>query len=156
MDRRRAWWAACLTFICLSLAVLHVGAKEAAPAASDPALEARMQKIAEGLRCLVCQNQTIADSHADLAADLRQEIREMLQQGKTDQDIQTYMTDRYGDFILYKPPVKSSTLLLWFGPGALLVLGLISLFVILRRRAQLPDQAFDADDDQELAASDSN
>ena len=121
-------------------------AKEAAPAAADPALEQHMLDIAQGLRCLVCQNQTIAELHADLAADLREEIRELLRQGKTDQQIRDYMTARYGDFVLYKPPVKSTTLLLWFGPALLLCAGLASLVVILRRRARLPDDAFEADE----------
>src|SRR3954466_8147990 len=88
-------------------------AKEAEPAAADPALEARMLAIAAELRCLVCQNQTIADSHADLAADLRRQVRELLQQGKTDAEIRDYMTSRYGDFVLYRPPLKTTTAALW-------------------------------------------
>jgi cytochrome c-type biogenesis protein CcmH len=79
--------------------------------------------IATELRCLVCQNQTIADSHADLAVDLRQQIRELLKKGSTDQQVLSYMTDRYGDFVLYRPPVKTTTWFLWFGPGVLLVAG---------------------------------
>ncbi|GAB4171188.1 MAG: cytochrome c-type biogenesis protein CcmH [Rhodocyclaceae bacterium] len=109
-------------------------AQEAAPAADDPVLEKRMTKIAEILRCLVCQNQTIADSHADLAVDLRRQIREMLAGGKSDQEIIDYMVARYGDFVLYNPPVKSTTWLLWFGPFALMGVGLGVLFLKLRSR----------------------
>src|SRR3954469_10270442 len=84
--------------------------------AADPALEARMLAITGELRCLVCQNQTIADSHADLAQDLREEVREMLKRGQSAEQIRRYMTDRYGDFILYRPPLKASTVVLWLGP----------------------------------------
>jgi cytochrome c-type biogenesis protein CcmH len=121
-------------------------ANEAAPASADPVLEARMLKIATELRCLVCQNQTIADSHADLAIDLRQQVREMLQKGMTDQQIASYMTDRYGDFVLYRPPFKSTTALLWVGPGVLLVGGLVVLVWMLRRRSRMPADRFDADE----------
>jgi len=135
--------------IALMFAVLVAGAsvaKDAAPVAADPALEARMMAIATELRCLVCQNQTIADSHADLAIDLRQQIRELLQKGQTDQQVLQYMTDRYGDFVLYRPPVKATTWLLWFGPGVLLVGGLIGLILILRRRTRMSDDRFEPDE----------
>lgn len=135
--------------IALMLAALMACAafaKDAAPASADPALEARMMVIATELRCLVCQNQTIADSHADLAIDLRQQIREMLQKGQTNQQVLQYMTDRYGDFVLYRPPVKATTWFLWFGPGVLLVGGLIGLIVILRRRAHMSDDRFEPDE----------
>ena len=125
---------------------LGAAAKDAPPATADPVLEARMVAIANELRCLVCQNQTIAESNADLAVDLRQQVRELLSQGKTDEQIRTYMTDRYGDFVLYRPPVKGETLLLWFGPAALLVGGLIVLAMVLRRRAKLSDDAFEPDE----------
>jgi cytochrome c-type biogenesis protein CcmH len=118
-------------------------AKEAAPVASNPQLEARMMSLATELRCLVCQNQTIADSHAELAVDLRQQIREMLQKGMSDDQVRTYMTERYGDFVLYKPPFKTSTALLWAGPAALLGGALIALFVVLRQRQKLGADAFD-------------
>ena len=107
----------------------------AAHAAEDPAFERRVQKLSEELRCLVCQNQTIADSNADLAVDLKNQVREKLRQGASDKDVITFMTERYGDFVLYRPPMKASTLLLWFGPGLLLAGGLIALFMRLRQRA---------------------
>ncbi|RFO95371.1 cytochrome c-type biogenesis protein CcmH [Rhodoferax lacus] len=121
-------------------------AAEAVPAAADPVLEARMLKIAAELRCLVCQNQTIADSHADLAIDLRQQVRELLQKGMTDQQITAYMTDRYGDFVLYRPPFKATTVLLWAGPGVMLVGGLLVLVLVLRKRSRMPEDRFDADE----------
>lgn len=124
---------------------LAAGAKEAAPASADPVLEARVMRIAAELRCLVCQNQTIADSHADLAQDLRQQVREMLQKGQTDAQIIDYMTQRYGDFVLYRPPVKSTTALLWYGPAVLMLGGLGVLAVVLRRRSKLPDDQFEPD-----------
>ena len=111
--------------------------------AADPALEARMLAITGELRCLVCQNQTIADSHADLAVDLRQEVREMLQRGQTPEQIRRYMTDRYGDFVLYRPPLKASTAVLWLAPGALLAIALLALAVVIRRRSRLADDAFE-------------
>ena len=111
--------------------------------AADPALEARMLAITGELRCLVCQNQTIADSHADLAVDLRQEVREMLQRGQTPEQIRRYMTDRYGDFILYRPPLKASTAVLWLGPALLLAVALAALALVIRRRARLADDEFE-------------
>jgi cytochrome c-type biogenesis protein CcmH len=128
-------------------AVAPAHAKEAVPAAADPALEARVQRIAAELRCLVCQNQTIADSNADLANDLRRQVREMLVKGASDREILDYMTARYGDFVLYRPPVKSTTVLLWAGPLVLLVAGLITLALVLRRPNKLPDSAFERDEE---------
>jgi len=113
--------------------------------AADPALEARMLAITGELRCLVCQNQTIADSHADLAVDLRQEVREMLQKGRTPEQIRKYMTDRYGDFVLYRPPLKPSTVVLWLGPVVLLAVALLALVVVIRKRARLADDQFEPD-----------
>jgi cytochrome c-type biogenesis protein CcmH len=109
-------------------------------------LEARMLAITAELRCLVCQNQTIADSHADLAIDLRQQVRELLQKGMTNQQITDYMTARYGDFVLYRPPFKSTTALLWVGPGVMLVGGLLVLVLVLRRRSRMPEDRFDAEE----------
>ncbi len=121
-------------------------AKEAAPASDDPVLEARVMRIAAELRCLVCQNQTIADSHADLAQDLRNQVRDMLRAGKSEAEILAFMTDRYGDFVLYRPPVKSTTTLLWYGPALLLVGGVIVLITVLRRRSRMPDDRFEPDE----------
>ncbi|NMM13439.1 MAG: cytochrome c-type biogenesis protein CcmH [Rhodoferax sp.] len=121
-------------------------AKEAVLVAKDPVLDARMVRITSELRCLVCQNQTIADSHAALAVDLRNQVMEQLQQGQSDQQIIDYMTARYGDFVLYRPPLKASTVVLWFGPGLLLLISLAALFVVLRRRSRLPPEAFDPDE----------
>lgn len=122
-------------------------AKEAVPAAEDPVLEARMLRIATELRCLVCQNQTIADSHAELAVDLRNQVKEMLKRGDSDQAIIDYMTARYGDFVLYRPPLKGTTLILWFGPGLLLIGGLGALLLVLRRRSRLSADQFEPDPD---------
>ena len=109
-------------------------ATEAAMAA-DPVAEKRLQAISSELRCLVCQNQTIADSNAELAQDLRREVRGMIQAGQSDQQIIDFMVARYGDFVLYRPPLKGITLLLWGGPAVLLIGGLLALRSYLRRRA---------------------
>jgi len=140
---RGAAAALVLTLAC----ALPAGAKEAAPLASNPVIEARVMAIAVELRCLVCQNQTIADSHADLAVDLRRQIREMLERGQSEDEVLSYMTERYGDFVLYKPPFKLTTALLWAGPALLLVAALGTLFIILRRRQRLGADAFDPDTD---------
>jgi cytochrome c-type biogenesis protein CcmH len=144
-----AKWLALVLCVVLGLSPAH--AKEAAPAADDPALEARMQRIAAELRCLVCQNQTIADSPAGLSDDLRRDIREQLQRGATDAQVVQYMTDRYGDFIRYRPPVKGSTVALWVGPLVLLVGGVGVLVFALRRRAKLAPDRFEPDEDDEAA-----
>jgi cytochrome c-type biogenesis protein CcmH len=112
-----------------------VAAEEAKPVGGDPVLEKHVQALTSELRCLVCQNQTIADSHADLAIDLKNQVREKLAQGMSDQQVIDYMVERYGDFVLYRPPVKSTTWLLWFGPFLLLVLGLIALAWRIKSRA---------------------
>lgn len=109
-------------------------AKEAAPLAADEVVEKRMASIAEELRCLVCQNESLAGSHADLANDLRREIRAQIKAGKSDTEIMDFMVSRYGDFVRYRPPLKSSTFLLWFGPALLLLIGFVALFAYLRRR----------------------
>jgi cytochrome c-type biogenesis protein CcmH len=110
------------------------GARAAEPAATESALDKRVTALSQDLRCLVCQNQTIADSQAPLAIDLKNQIREKIAQGMSNDQIIDYMVQRYGDFVLYRPPVKAVTLALWFGPAALLVLGLIVLFRHLARR----------------------
>jgi cytochrome c-type biogenesis protein CcmH len=138
---------------CLAAATFGARADDARPAADDPALEARMMGIANELRCVVCQNQTVADSHAELAADLRQQIRDQLRAGRSPDEIRRFMTDRYGEFVLYRPPVNERTALLWFGPALLLAGGVGALLVVLRRRSRLPDEAFepaaeDSDDNE--------
>ena len=114
-----------------------VAAQQARPMAEDPVLEERLMNLSRELRCLVCQNETLADSRADLAVDLRNEIREQMKAGKTDQEIIAFLTARYGDFVLYRPPVKGSTYFLWFGPFVLLLGGLFLLFRYLKQRRQL-------------------
>jgi cytochrome c-type biogenesis protein CcmH len=103
-------------------------------ASADAALERRVQVLSEELRCLVCQNQSLADSNAELAVDLKNQVREKFRQGASEADVITFMTERYGDFVLYRPPLKATTLLLWFGPGLLMMAGLLALFLRLRRR----------------------
>ena len=125
---------------CASLLVMPaswaVDAATEAAMAADPVAEKRLQGLSEELRCLVCQNQTIADSNAELAQDLRREIRGMIKAGQSDQQIIDFMVARYGDFVLYRPPVKGITLLLWGGPVALLLLGVALLRSYLKRRAK--------------------
>ena len=127
-----------LLWLFLASSVL---AKEAPPASPDPALEKRTMALAEELRCLVCQNQTIAESHADLAIDLKNQIREKLKAGMSEEQIKQYLVARYGDFVLYKPPVMASTVALWFGPFVLLFGAVVGLyFYILRRRRSVDAQ----------------
>jgi len=129
--------------ICFASVAL---AKEAKPA-EDPQIAQRMRALTEQLRCLVCQNETLADSRADLAEDLRKEIREQMKAGKSDQEIIAFLTQRYGDFVLYKPPVKSTTYLLWFGPFVLLFAGTGVLYRYLKKRRELiDDQPLTADE----------
>ncbi len=114
---------------------------EVRPLGDDPAVEARLKVLSTELRCLVCQNQTLADSSAPLAEDLRKEIRELIAKGMTDQEVIDYLVVRYGDFVRYRPPLKSQTILLWAGPAILLMAGLGGLWRALRKRnAMLPDQ----------------
>ncbi len=144
-SRVAALASALVVALSLSLAAAPAAAKEAADVAADPKLEARVMGLAAELRCLVCQNQTIADSHADLAVDLRNQIRSMLAKGQSEDEIRRYMTDRYGDFVLYRPPFKPTTALLWAGPPVLLVIALVALFLMLRQRQRASPDAFDPD-----------
>jgi cytochrome c-type biogenesis protein CcmH len=112
-----------------------VWAGEARPLADDPVVEARLKHLAVELRCLVCQNQTLADSNAPLAEDLRREVREMIAKNMSDKEIIDFLTARYGDFVLYRPPLKATTTLLWVGPFVLLTVGATALVITLRRRA---------------------
>jgi len=109
-------------------------ANEAAPLADDPVTEQRLISISEEMRCLVCQNESLAGSRSDLANDLRREIRILIQEGKSDDQIRNFMVERYGDFVLYRPPVKPVTWLLWIGPFVILGIGIASLLTYLRRR----------------------
>src|SRR5690242_9756462 len=115
------------------LAVLLLGFSMAV-GAQDAAIERRVSHLSHELRCLVCQNQSLAESNAPLAQDLRNQIREQIAAGKSDQDVVDFMVQRYGDFVLYRPPFKASTLFLWAGPFLFLVLGLFFLFRFLRNR----------------------
>ena len=139
--RAAPWCAALALNAALWLGPLHAAAPTADPAAiaptvaADPALEADLQELAHKLRCLVCQNQSIAESNAPLAVDLRNQVREQLAAGKSKDDVIDYLVARYGDFVLYQPPLKASTLLLWGGPAALLLAGAGGLILRLRRRA---------------------
>ncbi len=121
-------------------------AGEAQPVAADPVLEARVQALSEELRCLVCQNQTLADSHAELAVDLKNQVREMLQKGLSDKEVINYMVTRYGDFVLYRPPVKGTTWVLWFGPFVLFAVALGALFFKIRQRRQMAVRELTADE----------
>jgi cytochrome c-type biogenesis protein CcmH len=127
-------------FVLIILVVFCFGgalvAKEAQPN-EDPKIEQRMRALTEQLRCLVCQNETLADSRAELAEDLRKQIREQMKAGKSDQEILAFLTQRYGDFVLYKPPVKATTYVLWFGPFILLIAGTLVLYRYLKHRREL-------------------
>ena len=136
-----SWRPWCLVLVLLVLAPVHAAwAGEAKPAAEDPALEARVNALANELRCLVCQNQTLADSNAPLAVDLRNQIREKMQQGASEGDIIGFMVERYGDFVLYRPPFNAATALLWAGPFLLLLGGFFLLFRRLRRKPEAPPE----------------
>jgi cytochrome c-type biogenesis protein CcmH len=128
--------AALLMLLLLCLLPVAVFNREAQPLAEDPQLEKRVMALAEDLRCLVCQNESLAGSHADLAVDLRRQIREQMKAGKSDQEIIAFMTDRYGDFILFRPPVKTITYVLWFGPFLLLAAGVAVQMLYLKRRRE--------------------
>ena len=111
-------------------------AKEAKPV-EDPQIEQRMQALTQQLRCLVCQNETLADSRADLAEDLRRQVREQMKAGKSDQEIIAFLTQRYGNFVLYKPPVQPTTYLLWFGPFVFLLGGTLLLYRYVKHRREI-------------------
>jgi len=129
--------------LMLAASAVSAQVKEAPLVTANPELEKRVMALSEELRCLVCQNQTLADSHAELAMDLKQQVREKLASGMSDQQVVDYMVERYGDFVMYRPPMKGSTLLLWFGPFALLAGGIIVLVRKLSRRqvaqTEVPD-----------------
>jgi cytochrome c-type biogenesis protein CcmH len=128
-----------LLLVAIAVSPLLAFAADAVPTERDAVVAARAVNLAERLRCLVCQNQTIADSNADLAQDLRREIREQIAAGRSDGEIVDYMVARYGDFVLYQPPLKSTTLLLWAGPALLVAIGFVVLARIVRARRMRPD-----------------
>jgi len=121
-----------ITMLLAFQCAVGVHAKEAVPLAEDPVVEQRLIIIAEELRCLVCQNESLAGSRADLAMDLRREVRTLIKDGKTDAEIKDFLVSRYGDFVLYRPPVKPTTWLLWFGPLLLLIGAICLLIKIIR------------------------
>ncbi len=152
MRRVAALLAALL--VAAPLATLGQGApaREARPLAEDPKVEARLAAIAEELRCLVCQNESLASSRAELAMDLKREVREQIRAGKTDAEIREFMVRRYGDFVLYRPPVKESTLLLWAGPFLLLIAAAAGAAIFVRRRRASAPAALSAEDEARAAA----
>jgi len=145
-----------LMTLALALSALAIGQaaanapREAPLHADDPVIEQRLINIADELRCLVCQNESLADSNAELAEDLRREIRDQMKAGLDDQQVIAYLTDRYGDFVLYRPPLKPVTYMLWFGPALFLALGAAIWYMTLRRRRALQDEPVDT---QKLAAA---
>ena len=141
-----------LIAVCL-FSLGNVFAKDAAPLADDPVTEQRLISISEEMRCLVCQNESLAGSRSDLANDLRREIRILIKEGKSDDQIRSFMVERYGDFVLYRPPVKPVTWLLWIGPFVILGLGVAGLLMYLRRRdSSVPNVALTDADNQKIDA----
>ena len=132
--------ATILLLILLLALPLAASAETAQPMPDDPVANKRAVHLADQLRCLVCQNQTIADSNAELALDLRRQIREQIAAGRSDGQIVDFMVERYGDFVLYRPPLKATTLFLWFGPPLLLLLGIIFLLRYLNARRKRVEQ----------------
>lgn len=110
-----------------------------ADTANEADIDVRLKRLSNELRCLVCQNSTLADSDAPLAQDLRNEIRKLMEEGKSDEEVVAFLVARYGDFVTFRPPVNANTALLWFGPFIMLAIGMITLVVVLRRRAKLID-----------------
>lgn len=131
----RALLGALAMLLCAQIAF----AIDTAPAFDDPQMQQRYERLSRELRCLVCRSETIADSNADLARDLRRQLRELMAAGKSDQEIVTYMTDRYGDYVLYKPPLQPRTFLLWAAPVVLLLGGIAAAAVVIMRKSRLPD-----------------
>jgi cytochrome c-type biogenesis protein CcmH len=136
-----------LLMILCALSFSSSFAKDATPLADDPVTEQRLISISEEMRCLVCQNESLAGSRSDLANDLRREIRTLIKEGKSDDQIRNFMVERYGDFVLYRPPVKPITWLLWIGPFIILLIGVAVLFTYLRRRNSAVTTIALSDDD---------
>jgi cytochrome c-type biogenesis protein CcmH len=140
-----------LAIIFLLMLSCTVGASTEYRKFANPEQQAVFENLTSELRCLVCQNQTIADSNAELAADLRRQVYEMLEQGKSKQDIVQFMTDRYGDFVLYNPPFKAKTGLLWLGPVLFLLTGLVAVFLFARRKKSAASPEPDNEQAKKLA-----
>ena len=139
--------------IACVLSLSSAFANEAAPLADDPVTEQRLISISEEMRCLVCQNESLAGSRSDLANDLRREIRILIKEGKSDDQIRSFMVERYGDFVLYRPPVKPVTWLLWIGPFVILGIGIAGLLMYLRRRnSSIPAVTLTDSDNQKIDA----
>ena len=144
---QRCWWVllGCVMQLQVQLQVplyAQVIGLEAAAMAQDPVVEARLVELSQELRCLVCQNESLASSHAELADDLRREVRSLIREGKSDQEVKDFLVARYGDFVLYRPEVKPLTWVLWFGPFVLMLLAVVFLGRYLQaRRAQVTPQA---------------
>jgi len=140
-------------FITLCIFSLMVCAKDATPLADEPLIEQRLISISEEMRCLVCQNESLAGSRSDLANDLRREIRTLIKEGKSDDQIRNFMVERFGDFVLYRPPVKPITWILWIGPFVLLMIGIAGLLIYLRRRnSRVLSVTLSAEDNQKIDA----
>jgi cytochrome c-type biogenesis protein CcmH len=136
--------------LLVSTAALAIDEK---PAFEDPAMQSRYEALTRELRCTVCQNQSIADSNASLARDLRREVRRLMEEGRSDQEIRDFLTDRYTDFVLYNPPVKPRTYLLWAAPGLLVIIGLgVAVMVVLRRAQAAKENPAVLDADNETGS----
>jgi cytochrome c-type biogenesis protein CcmH len=141
-----------LVAAALCAAAFGAFAQSAEVARPDAAVERRLKALGEELRCLVCQNQTIADSSAPLAVDLRNQLRAQISAGKSDDDIRAYMVQRYGDFVLYRPPLRATTLVLWIGPFALVAIGALIFVLVVRRRRPAEGESLSVQRRDELAA----
>ncbi|PPE67469.1 cytochrome c-type biogenesis protein [Caldimonas caldifontis] len=133
--------------LLITLLLLAAASMASAQTADDAVLDARARALASELRCLVCRNETLAESSAALAQDLRAELRRLLAEGRSDAEVRAFFSERYGDVVHYRPPLQRSTLALWFGPAALLGAGLLVLWLTLRRRQRLPAEAFEPEAD---------
>ncbi|SBT05345.1 Cytochrome c-type biogenesis protein CcmH [Candidatus Accumulibacter aalborgensis] len=147
----RRWLMVFLLALAGSFGGQTLHADEAVPLADNELTEKRLVAISSELRCLVCQNESLAGSHAELANDLRREIRTLIEDGRSDAEIMEFMVSRYGDFVRYRPPLKGTTLLLWFGPGVLFIVGLAALVLYLRRRDRAIEETPLSADEQRQA-----
>ncbi len=154
-DASRIIGSVAILIVFMQPLITHAEAeyKEAVPVAEDPKIEKRMLTLTEDLRCLVCQNETIADSRADFSNDMRRVIREQIKAGKTDAEIIDFLVERYGDFVLYNPPMKTTTVLLWFGPLIFFIFSALFLVKYLKgRRVQIEDVDLTEDEQKKVAA----